>query len=196
MRPPEDVGPEGLRGLDGDQGAPVEGRGDVAHPVDLGDRLDGVRHREARAPRRRHRRWVTASTTASKTEAEASGRAASCTRTTAASSGTAARPRRTDSARVEPPGHHDIGTVRFRSRWEGRQPGPPGRRRTDTGRHASTAHSSTGRPPRSENCLGRPNRRPDPAATTMDHTSATVPPGRAIRSGRRSDALRPSPRPR
>ena len=44
--------------------------------------------------------------------------------------------------------------------------------------------------------LHRPKRRPEPPATTIDHTGATVRPGPSIRSGPRSGALRPSPRPR
>ena len=76
-----------------------------------------------------------------------------------------------------------------------------GRTRTtpaEWGRQASTAHSRTRRPPSGENCFNWPNRRPEPPATTIDHTcaGATVGPGRPLRSGPRSGAPRPSPRPR
>ena len=138
---------------------------------------------------------VTAAMTASKRAGDAKGRAASCTTITSASSGTAARPQRTESARVAPP------ATTASTPWEAASgaPASAGTTRTtpaEEGRQAATAQSSTGRPPRGENCFIRPKRRPEPPATTIDHTGAMVRPGRSIRSVPRSGALRPSPRPR
>ena len=65
--------------------------------------------------------------------------------------------------------------------------------RRPTGRQAATAHSTTGRSANRANCFSWPKRWPEPPATTTAHT---VRHGAAVRSGRRSDALRPSLRPR
>ncbi len=137
----------------------------------------------------------TASITAAKRAGGANGRAASCTTTMSASAGTASRPWRTESARVAPP----VTTASAPSRAGSSAAGSAGTTRTtpsETRRQASTAHATTGRPPREENCFGSPKRRPEPPATTIDHTRAPLRPGRAIRSAPRSGALRRSPRPR
>ncbi len=56
---------------------------------------------------------ATAPMTAAKRAGDARGRAASWTTITSASAGTAASPQRTESARVAPPGHDDVGAVRL-----------------------------------------------------------------------------------
>ena len=142
---------------------------------------------------------VTAAMTAAKRAGEASGRAASCTTITAASSGTAARPQRTESARVAPPG--TTTSAPCARRPGAGTPASPGRaargprRRNRAGTPPRPIRAPGGRPRRRTASAGRsagPNPRPRRSTTPVPRRG----PVRSIRSGPRSGALRPSPRPR
>ena len=80
------------------------------------------------------------------------------------SSGTAARPQRTESERVTPPGSAP-GSIRSAGRSD--------HDASHTASAAATDQSRTRRPSRDSNCLGRPKRRPAPAPTTIPQTSPT-----------------------
>ena len=195
MRPAEGVGPEGLRCLDGDERAPVEGRGDVAHPVDLGDRLDGVRHREAR-----HRPVGTAVGHGVDDGLEHRGGGERARGVVHENDGGVLGDRgqapahRLGSSRAAR--HDDVGTVRA---GLGAVPSA-GTHQDDARRHRSARVDGPledGAATEERELLGPAEPAAGPARDDDGpHLGHGAPPRRGIRSGRRSDALRPSPRPR
>ena len=189
--PAQQGGPEGLRGLHGHQCGAVEGGGDAPGLV---HGLDGVTRRHAghgpvrspgRPPPRRRRRTGAARPAAAPRRAPRSPRPRR-------------GPRPGRSAPSRPAWRRPSTTASAPWRIAGRRLRRARTRTTpaEPGRHAATAHSSTGRPPSSANCFICAETPAGAPATTIDHTCATVRPGPAIRSAPRSGALRPSPRPR
>ena len=131
---------------------------------------------------------VTAATTLSNKAGEANGRAASWTTTTVASAGTAASPARTEAAREAPPSAR-TSAPKVGSGASAPAGCPAGTTRTTpvaTPRAAATERSATVRPPSSRNCFGRPNRSPEPPATTMAQTTSDP---AAAGSGRSADVV-------
>ena len=90
---------------------------------------------------------------------------------TSALPGTAAKPARTELDRVVPPPTIVSAPDAGPPAWSGgTTTTTPSSAPAAVARAAASDQSRTGRPASSSYCLGRPNRLPDPAATTITHT--------------------------